>query len=1173
MEIRELDLQAFGPFTDRKLVFKQESGGLHIVYGANEAGKSSALRGLKALLYSVDERTGDDFIHARDKLRVGGRLRNMNGTELAFVRRKGRKNTLLAPDGQALADDALSPFLQGVSAELFAMLFAIDHRALVQGGQEILEQKGELGQALFAAALGSQALHGVLAQLDAEADGLFKPRGSAQVINQAVKSYHDTLKAIREQSLSSRDWDQQRMNLERTTEALAQLQVELEQERTLVNRLQRIQRALPRLAARAQRLQQLAALGNVLVLAEDFAQRRQRVGAELEQARVMHQQASGRCSQLQSQLESMSVQAPVLELSATIEDLHARLGAYLKALQDRPHLVAECRQREVAAESLIKAVRSDLTRSNLDQLQPLYAGRQRLIDLGGKSGVLAARRQETERVRLQLERQTQETRAQLEALPELLPLAALQRAVAAARKRGDLDQALAEAQREWEVLQAQCAKSLARLPLWSGTLQELAGLPLPNRETITHFDDRYTALAQRQQRLQDKHEETEAQLLDLARRFDAIQRAGAVPNEDDLTRARTVREQAWQLLRRQWLGGEDVAHLAQELDAGRALPEAFEWQVTHADELADRLRREADRVHAQANLLADQMSASQRQAQIAAQLQACRDAALILDADWAAAWQPCGIAPRTPREMRAWLEQVEKLTVQIDSLAAREQEVRVLRESRTMHLDALRAELGLLGKMEQALAENESLEALLLICTEVLDEGAENQRKQESLAQDLGHLERQWRAAQADQQAAQNEHQTWQEQWRTALTGFGLGDDRLPSEVMGMIETLQQLFVKQGEIEQLQIRIQGIDHDAATFNQQVAELVAQIAPDLTGQPVADRVLSLNALLVENRARSSRRLQVAEQLTQARQELLDSATVIEAMTAQLDALCQEARCTDPAELEWAERRSADYQRLLSEINTLEQELLNIGEGATLVELEAAAAAHDPDRLAGQIQALTERIESELEPRRMQLAESKGRETKALEMMDGGDAAAVLAEQAQASLAEIRSSAEHYVRLRLAARILRAEIERYRKVNQGPLLSRASEHFATLTGHSFAELRADFNEKDEPVLVGIRPTQERVRVEGMSSGTRDQLYLALRLASLEKYLESAEPMPFIVDDILVDFDDQRAESALRAFADLAQKTQVILFTHHSRVVEQAQALPSSNRVQVHTLNNWQ
>jgi len=128
----------------------------------------------------------------------------------------------------------------------------------------------------------------------------------------------------------------------------------------------------------------------------------------------------------------------------------------------------------------------------------------------------------------------------------------------------------------------------------------------------------------------------------------------------------------------------------------------------------------------------------------------------------------------------------------------------------------------------------------------------------------------------------------------------------------------------------------------------------------------------------------------------------------------------------------------------------------------------------------------------------------------------------------------------------------------------LVKRASEHYAALTLGSFEGLVTDFNEKDEPVLAGVRPYGERVYVQGMSSGTRDQLYLALRLASLEKYMENAEPMPFIVDDVLVDFDDERSEAALNALSTLSEKTQVILFTHHSSVVEQAKILPAAAKI---------
>ena len=341
MEIRELNLVAFGPFTDQRLLFDQEGCGLHIVYGPNEAGKSSALRGLKALLYNVDERTSDDFIHAKDKLRVAGCLRALDGEELCFSRRKGRKNTLLSPDGEPLDDNALAPFLQGVTAELFEMLFGIDHRALVQGGQEILEQKGEVGQALFSASLGSHALHGVLAQLDEEADGLFKARGSAQVINAALKAYSDTSKEIRERSLSSREWDEHRRALARTSKELDQIQAELASERVEVNRLQRIQRVLPKLARRHGLLQKIEALGEVLILSNDFGERRQKALAELETAQAIHQKATGRLNDLQEQIEKVSVYEPALDLSESIEDLHARLGGHRKAMQDRPHLEAE----------------------------------------------------------------------------------------------------------------------------------------------------------------------------------------------------------------------------------------------------------------------------------------------------------------------------------------------------------------------------------------------------------------------------------------------------------------------------------------------------------------------------------------------------------------------------------------------------------------------------------------------------------------------------------------------------------------------------------------------------------------------------------------------------------------------------------------------------------------
>ena len=87
-------------------------------------------------------------------------------------------------------------------------------------------------------------------------------------------------------------------------------------------------------------------------------------------------------------------------------------------------------------------------------------------------------------------------------------------------------------------------------------------------------------------------------------------------------------------------------------------------------------------------------------------------------------------------------------------------------------------------------------------------------------------------------------------------------------------------------------------------------------------------------------------------------------------------------------------------------------------------------------------------------------------------------------------------------------------------------------------------------------------------GMSDGTRDQLFLALRLAAVEASCATSEPMPFVVDDVLVQFDDDRGAAALRVLADVASRTQVVLFTHHRHVRADAEALASAD-VFVHEL----
>ncbi|MCG6860519.1 MAG: AAA family ATPase [Chromatiaceae bacterium] len=1181
MEIRELNLLAFGPFSDRRLDLASSGGGLHIVYGPNEAGKSSSLRGLKALLFGISPRTTDNFLHDNKTLRVGGRLRNRNGRELALIRRKGNKNTLLAPGGDQLDETALAPFLHGVSSEVFETLFGIDHEALVRGGQEILEQKGEVGQAIFAASMGSAALHGVLEQLEAEADGLFKPRGSTQAINAALRDHALLQKGIKEQSLSSGDWAQARHALDRTDRELGQVHEELVQCRAELHRLRRIQRSLPKLAERRESSARLAALGDVVVLAEDFGARREAATLALETARATVNGAAANLGGLQEQLAAIAVRPEVLELGETIEDLQVRLGSHRKAMQDRPHLEAQRSQLTADAAVLLEVVRPELSLADADRLRHVLTKSVRITELGNQRQALTQRLSNAKSALRDTDTRLKQVCASREALAKVGSPGQLQKQILLARKQGDLDEALRSGRSQLESSETECLEDLSRLgALWHGSLVDrplgdIGSLPLPGRESIERFEQAYAELDRRSQRLDERRDDCSNTERSASMHLEAIRHAGSVPTEKELLDVRTERDTAWGLLRRQWLDAEDVDLEARELDPTQALPEAFESRVVEADELADRLRREAERVQKQASLLASLSDARTGSAEVAQLQEACKNERQQLDIEWSRLWAPAGIRPLPAREMHAWLDEMERLRTRVAELNELRRRVDDIDDTRRQHAQALHRELDALGA---TVAPMESLEALLVESEALAARLEERTRERQSLDKEIGALEERMASARSELQQASDDLDTWKAQWHAAVGDMGLGPDALPAEAAGTLENIRGLFDKLSEAENLRIRIQGIDTDAHRFRDAVTSLMDRLAPDLSDLAAEDAVVRLARMLGDARREDIRRQQLEKQMKQAQERIEEAGATRKTMNERLAALCTEAHCKDASELEAAARRSAEHKSLGDRIEALEQELREDGEGMTLAELEAAADAANPDELPGEIASLADRIDAELEPRKTELAVAKGEKQKELDLMDGSDAASVLADRAQSVLVEIRSNAERFVRVKLASRILRDAIERYRRQHQGPMLARASEHFATLTLGSFASLRADFNDKDEPVLVGVRSDDEqadvdqaygdRVYVDGMSSGTRDQLYLALRLASLERYIEDAEPMPFIVDDILVHFDDDRSKATLGVLAELARKTQVVLFTHHRRLVEQARALGEGS-VAVHEL----
>ena len=1167
MKINTLELKAFGPFTDKTLDFHSDDPGLHIIYGPNEAGKSSSLRGLKAFLYGFPERTSDNFLHPNDQLRVDGTLQGPDGQELSFQRRKKRKADILDTQGNPLDQSILVPFLHNIDAAVFDTLYGINHDVLVRGGEDILAQKGEVGQALFAAGSGLSSLRTILASLDAESDSLFKPRGSKQLINTALAEYKQLQKKVRETSLSGRQWQEHHNAFQKAEEERTEIEKTRRLKESRIRHLKRLQQALPLLSLLKKHRQQLSSMGSAIVLPDDFSRQRRVIEQEQHSTLLQRSEASTRLKNLKEKHLNISLNNTLLDQAESIEDLYQRLGSFRKAMDDRPKLDGMRIASRTEASDLLRRIRPDLSLDDVETMRLAVSKKTMIQNLARRHDVILQKSRQAAKQYQALRHDLETVQDLLGKTPEPCEDGNLSQAVKLARKSGDIDAFISAMHSDQEEAEHRFSTDLQRLGLWSGSLEEASVLQVPLAETVTRFTGLFQGLDEQKRDLAKDKNQAREKLKQVEQQIQDIQYERQVPTEQELEQKRTNRDRGWQLIRRSWLDNEDISTESSDFNATLPLPDAYEKTVQGADNTADRLRREADRVHLFASLKAEKDSLTSQLKDSAEAESSLTDKHQTLQAEWQATWQPSAIDPLSPGEMLAWLGNFESLRFHADEIKKMQRDLAVKEKQRQMLRQSLTIELKAIGT--EIRSGGEELNPLLVQADSVLDTLSRQRGQRDKLKEKKRNLEQERSKAQEEKNSAEQDNLQWSNQWKEAVLPLGLSRAISPDEADDILETLQLCFGKLKETDVLLKRIEGIDKDASVFSQEVEALTTRLAPELRKLPSAQAVVKLQTMLTKNREDKVLYARQLEEINTTEEEIHNADSRLKGLNEQLAHLLSIAGCAKREELDEAERKSKEWVDLSGKINDVEANLSLIAEGLPLGSLEAQAEGINPDTLPGEIDALSREIEHYLNPEIKRLSQIIGEENKELERMDGSAQAADAAEEAQSTLARIRRLADRYVRVRLAATILHQEIERFRAENQDPIVAIASRLFSQLTLTSFSGLRTDVDDQGTPVLIGERDDGSRISVEKMSSGTRDQLYLALRLASLEWRLESSEPMPFIVDDILINFDDDRARITLQILADLAAKTQVILFSHHRQIADAASGITGKGSIHIHTL----
>ncbi|MFP4537995.1 MAG: ATP-binding protein, partial [Dichotomicrobium sp.] len=200
----------------------------------------------------------------------------------------------------------------------------------------------------------------------------------------------------------------------------------------------------------------------------------------------------------------------------------------------------------------------------------------------------------------------------------------------------------------------------------------------------------------------------------------------------------------------------------------------------------------------------------------------------------------------------------------------------------------------------------------------------------------------------------------------------------------------------------------------------------------------------------------------------------------------------------------------------------------------------------DQLTGQLNESQERVQHLYHE--MKTAE------KQVEAVGADEKAAELAEERRVVLLQLEDETQRYLRLVAGVSAAEAALRLYRDRHRSQMMLNAGKAFRHITGGRFTELQSR-PDKDGETLIAIKAGGGSLVVGEMSDATRDQLYLALRLAGFREFAGTREPLPFIGDDIMQSFDEDRTRASFEMLADAARLGQVIYLTHHAHVCELA------------------
>lgn len=1153
MRLRRLDLTRYGKFTDYSIDFGEHVAGtpdLHIIYGLNEAGKSTALSGYLDLLFGIEERTRYGFLHQGKAMEIGACL-EFEGQAHEFKRVKQRSNSLLDAHGQPVNEAILSAPLAGLTRDAYRMMFSLDDQTLEDGGNAILESKGDLGELLFSASAGIAGISFILDTTIAEADGIFRKRASSTKIA-GLKRQIAELKSQRDDiDVQASAYRTLMTALEQAEAAYDAAMKEIGTAKARHDEIAHVLRAHPLAAEYRRGEEQLSQYADLPHPPAEWASALPDLIVEETRLQTELTGITQREQKVREELEGLVVENSLLEMADQLDQLSDAAARYATAQEDLPKRKQALSESNRKVDLILAAIgQTDVEDPKSLLIPAATIGTLRDL-ISAKSGVDVARQsaeKEHETARQAVEKEERDRQA-LDGQGAALDAGKVAQLQSVLRRLRD-GNLVAETRLAEQAVPAKrqaLDDAAAELHPWAGDGDALRRISPPGTKRLESWKSTHSELEKRRSQIVERERELLTNQEEDAARLTALRDAIDIMDDEEVKAALLDRDDAW------------AQHLS-VLD--RETADRFEARMRATDAAAAaRLNsaRELEQLRSLTAALAVNRASVDRQRQ------------LLRDIDDELQTLRREIRSETPAEIdldddasvASWLTRIgrwaETRTLTLtawDDLRNALSDAEDARAVLAKEYDTLAATLINVGINDDGL----DVAALMQAADTILADHAAMQAKRQDAQKRFGELEAAELRRKAELDEAITASEEWQRKWDSALVGTRFNAEGGVGAVRELLDAIAGLPEALREKDDLRHRIDSMEADRSSFVKAVAQLHDALGDTFDGSNPLDAAKALIRQHEEARqieAKRQERRKVLADLAIERERVDGEIAVHAARKKELTDFFQVGALADVRQ---ALERCRKRDELVEQKGKLGRQIVGDMQLPSLEAAMASLADADLAELQREQAELITRLE-DLDGRSKNLFADKARATDRLAAIGGDDAAARLEANRRALLLEIEDLALRYLRLRSGSLVAEHGIRAYRDKHRSAMMNRASEAFRLITRDEYTGL-ATRPDKDREALIGLsRHGGSKLAVE-MSKGTQFQLYLALRLAGYEEFATARPSVPFIADDIMETFDEPRSEEVFRLFGQMAQVGQVIYFTHHRHLCEIAsQVVPQT------------